>query len=130
MGKRNSLFFRGCGLLEMREGLEYGSRKKKGIRLMEKAKKLAQQGEITKALDCISKLPKDFKWEIKDLILKARLIMLGEHDIQWSLQDVEKALETALEIDPDNLEALVELGYFYSRVMDDEKKGLAFLKRC
>jgi len=96
--------------------------------LIEQARVLAQKGENAKAFNCIARLPKNFKWKIKDLLLKARLIMLADRDVEWSLSDVEEILGTALKIDPDNLETLVELGFFHSRVMDDEKRGLAFFE--
>jgi len=100
------------------------------IACLERAKLLSNKGDFSKALECFSLLPKETQLTIKDLLLKSRLILLSDSDCECPIEKAEEALNQALTIDPENLETLIELGFFYSRIMDDEQKGRAFFERA
>jgi len=97
---------------------------------LDKARELSQNGEYSKALECFSLIPKGVKLGIKDLLLKARLILLSDNSGKSVLAAAEHCLNTALTIDPDNLETLIELGFYQWRVMDNKKAGRAFFDKA
>jgi hypothetical protein len=61
------------------------------------------------------------------LILMSTAGQLSEADI-CSLQEVKEWLELAIEIDPDNINAKVELGHFLDAVMDDHQPAMAMFE--
>ena len=62
------------------------------------------------------------------LIMKSTAIQLAEDACGYSLDDAREALLTALEIDPENSEVLMELGYFYYAVDDNPKESFSFFE--
>lgn len=100
------------------------------IGCLERARQLSNEGNFSKALECFSLLPKGTKLTIKDLLLESRLILLSDNGCECPIGKAEEALNQALAIDPENLETLIEFGFFYSRVMADEQKGQAFFERA
>jgi|SRR5215218_2798414 len=63
------------------------------------------------------------------LVWKSRSFLLSDHS-QFDLGDVEGWLLQALNLDPDYLPALLELGFFYLRVMDDVKRAWPLFERA
>ena len=63
------------------------------------------------------------------LVWKSRSYLLSDHP-RTDLSDVEVWLRRALEIDNDYLPALLELGFFYSRVMDNVKSAWPLFERA
>ena len=100
------------------------------INCLERANLLSNKGDFSKALECFSLLPKETQLTIKNLLFKSRLILLSDSDCEYPMAKAEETLNQALTIDPENLETLIELGFFYSRIMDDEQKGRAFFERA
>ncbi|WP_037585612.1 hypothetical protein [Stenoxybacter acetivorans] len=50
---------------------------------------------------------------------------------RYSFLDMRHLLENALKEESNNIDALIELGYFYSTIMNDDEKGLPFfIKAC
>lgn len=64
------------------------------------------------------------------LVLKARIIQLAEESADYTLEDVEESLLQAIQIEPDNLAAYIELGYFYYAVADQSDRSLSFFERA
>ena len=71
-----------------------------------------------KALLELEKLEQQLDLPPNILVAKAACIQLGSEKTTYTLDDVEAALKKALEIDADNVEALIEIGYFYNYVLD------------
>ena len=64
------------------------------------------------------------------LVWKAICIQLEDsEETQYDLSDVEAALQKALEIDEEYVEALLELGWFYYNVLDDARRAQPFFER-
>jgi hypothetical protein len=67
---------------------------------------------------------------VADLLLKAHIILLGEGNVPgWQIPDAEDALLQALQISPGNAKVLLEIGYFYSRIMDEPNKAVSYFQR-
>jgi hypothetical protein len=71
--------------------------------------------------------------ESSDLwVAKARLMMQDDHpeDHESSgLDDVEKCILKALELEPEHLEALEEAAHFYDVVIPDREKAIMYAQR-
>lgn len=104
--------------------------KNKGHAIMKKAKYFASKEDFKSALECIKKVPENYTWNIKDLLFKARIILLGDKDDEYSISEVQNLLENALDLDKDNIEVLMELGYFYSCQMDDYKNAVYYFNKA
>jgi|SRR5215217_397999 len=63
------------------------------------------------------------------LLWKSRSLLLSDAP-EYELEDVEKWLQQALDLDSDYLPALLELGFFYLRTMDDVKKAWPLFQRA
>jgi hypothetical protein len=61
-------------------------------------------------------------------LMRGNLIQLSEATA-LTLEDVEKSYLTALELNPDCVEAMEDLVHFYYAVMDDKVKTQAILNR-
>jgi hypothetical protein len=95
-----------------------------------KAKEVARRGKYDKAVVFLSEIPDSYNWHCSELIFKASIIQLSDKQNIYSLEDAEKSLSEALVIDPNNIEALVEMGYYQTNVNDDERAGKRFLKKA
>lgn len=71
-----------------------------------------------KALFELAKLEQQHDLPPNVLVAKAACIQLGSGTTTYTLDDAEAALKGALEIDEENVEALIEIGYFYNYVLD------------
>ena len=60
------------------------------------------------------------------LITKARLLMLGD---SATLAQVEDCILKALDLSPNNLEALEEAAHYYDVVAPDRRKAVRYAKR-
>lgn len=63
------------------------------------------------------------------LLWKSRSLLLSDLT-EYELDTVEKWLQQALDLDSDYLPALLELGFFYLRTMDDVKKAWPLFERA
>jgi tetratricopeptide (TPR) repeat protein len=83
-----------------------------------KFKELYYAKQFDEALNEIAILEKKHGLPLDVLIIKGMCIQLGSEKSPYRLDDAESAFKKALEIDPDNLEALIEIGHYY-RAIDD-----------
>ena len=83
-----------------------------------KFKKLYLAEKYDEALKEVAMLEKEYSLPPNLLIIKAACIFLGSGTTAYSLDDAETAYKRALEIDPENVEALIEAGYHYLNVLD------------
>ncbi|UXY54038.1 tetratricopeptide repeat protein [Pseudomonas tohonis] len=60
------------------------------------------------------------------LIMKSTAIQLAEDSQGYTLDDAKEALFSALALDPENPETLMELGYFYYAVEDNTQNSITF----
>ena len=98
--------------------------------IIAKAKEVAKRGEYDKAVVFLSEIPESYNWHCSELIFKASIIQLSDKQNIYSLEDAEKSLNEALVIDPNNIEALVEMGYYQTNVNDDGSAGKRFFKKA
>jgi len=63
------------------------------------------------------------------LILKSRLIQLSNSTLV-DLKEAESALLSAIDQDKENIQALLETGWFYLNVFDDAKKSLEYFYKA
>lgn len=63
------------------------------------------------------------------LLWKSRSLLLSDLP-EYELDDVERWLLQALDLDSDYLPALLELGFFYLRTMDDVKRAWPLFERA
>lgn len=64
------------------------------------------------------------------LVMKSTAIQLAEYSHGYTLQDAREALFFALELDPENPEILMELGYFHYAVDDNPKEAIPFFEKA
>ena len=97
--------------------------------IISKAREAASDEEYEKAIDLISKIPKSYKWSPSDLIFKARVIQLSESQ-NYNLKDVENILENVIKLAPNDVEGLIEMAFFQSRVNDCSKLALKYFNQA
>lgn len=64
------------------------------------------------------------------LVLKSMCIQLGTGEQKYGLSDVENALESALQIDSNCVEALIESAQYWFYVEDDAKRALPLFQKA
>lgn len=62
-------------------------------------------------------------------LLRGQLIQLQREDTKYSLDDVEKSFNMAIELDATYFDALVELMHFYDAVCPDTPKAIEYAKK-
>ena len=96
--------------------------------ILYKIAKLDKADDYDGVLKEIKKLEQNSLLPLNILVLKGTCIRLSDNQDIYSLEDAEKSYKKALAIDPDYVEALIELGYFYLDVMDDAKKAFPYFE--
>ena len=62
-------------------------------------------------------------------VTRARLLMLEDEPLSGSLLDVERCILKALDLAPDNLEAIEEAAHYYDVVAPGRRKAVKHAKR-
>lgn len=63
------------------------------------------------------------------LVIKADVIQLSDKS-HYRLSNAEESLLRAIELEPHNLEAHIELGYFYYATMDQSEKAVPYFEQA
>jgi tetratricopeptide (TPR) repeat protein len=85
--------------------------------------------EFDKALSEIAKIEQDHELAPNILVSKGDCIQLGSGSV-YVLSDAEAAYKRALEIDPEHIEAHIELGFFYLNIMNEGDKALPYFENA
>lgn len=91
---------------------------------------LSAQGKLADTLELIRRSEKQTRLIPSELVLKGGLIQLTPDDGTYELSDAEAAFVQALELDPDYIPALIELGSFYYSVEDNPAKASELFERA
>jgi hypothetical protein len=62
-------------------------------------------------------------------VTRARLLMLEDEPLSRTLRDVEHCILKALDLDPNNLEAIEEAAHYYDVMMANRRKAVMYAKR-
>jgi len=62
-------------------------------------------------------------------ITRARLLMLEDEPLSGSLREVERCIQKALELAPDDLDAIEEAAHFYDIIVPNRRKASTYAKR-
>lgn len=100
------------------------------VNIISKAKKAASNEEYDKAIGLLAQIPESYTWSSSDLVFMSRVIQLSDEDKMYTLKDAEKALKQALDIAPDNIEVLLEIGLYESAVNDNANIALNYLNHA
>ena len=73
------------------------------------------------ALELIEQIPENFRTS-EIFLLKGICIQLSEN-LKFDLNEAEYSFKKAIELDSNNIEAKMELGWFYFNVLDESKKA-------
>ena len=73
------------------------------------------------ALELIEQIPENFRTS-EIFLLKGICIQLSEN-LEFDLNETEVSFKKAIELDSNNIEAKMELGWFYFNVLDESKKA-------
>jgi tetratricopeptide (TPR) repeat protein len=87
---------------------------------LEKIKQLCSSEQFDEALQELESLEKENSLSPNLLVLKATCIQLGKDESLYTLADAETTYKKALEIDPNHVDALNEIGYYYLNVLDKQ----------
>lgn len=97
--------------------------------ILEEAKEYAKNAKYDKAILLLSNISPSFQWSVQDLLFKAQLIQLSDGAV-YSLQDAEDAINEAIKLDSNSVEALIEMGFFKLRVQYAPKVAIEFFKKA
>lgn len=92
-------------------------------------RKLFADGDFDGCLQAFEKLEASRALSPAELVQKARCIQLSTGELA-SVDDAEESLRRALELDPEYLPALLELGWFHHTVRDDPRSALGFFEKA
>jgi Tfp pilus assembly protein PilF len=93
------------------------------------AKAAFADGAIERGLELLQEVATESNLPAHYFLLKSALIQLSTGD-RFSLKDAEEALLRAVEIEPKNVTALTDLGFFYSRVMNRPESAERFFRQA
>jgi tetratricopeptide (TPR) repeat protein len=65
---------------------------------------------------------------VDEFLLRGRSIQLSSETSPYELEDAEKSYLSALELDSENVEARLELGWYYFAVQDDAQRALQYFQ--
>ena len=91
---------------------------------------LVKNEEFDRALMELNILEKNNALPANILVTKGICIQLGSEHIPYNLQDAEMAFKTALEIDDEYIDALIELGCYYNSCEGNAEKALPYFKKA
>ena len=98
---------------------------------MKEIEDLSVQGDYEAAVILLESLLAEYPFVTRMLIRKGELIqLLPEASERGELSDAQEALELAVEIDPQSVEAILELAYFHSAVLDQEMEAAKLFDRA
>jgi tetratricopeptide (TPR) repeat protein len=98
--------------------------------IFRQVERLYKRQLFNEAAKLLKRVPSEYPWTVPQLILKGHIIELSDDSEEWSLADARKSYETALRIDPENVEAMLELGWFHLHVMDNRSKALPYFEKA
>ena len=100
------------------------TKKKDGLDFLNQARTLCASHRWTEALELINILLAGNPLAVNLYLLRSRVIQLLEiPPFDYTLEDALADVEMALKIDPDNLEAKIELYYLSDAVITDQEKS-------
>jgi len=86
--------------------------------IIRKIRKLAIAGKYNEALELLETIPKQYM--TSDMWVKRGIYMqLGDGTDTYSLADAKESFKRAIALNPNNVEAMIELGYFLYAVEDN-----------
>lgn len=97
---------------------------------IEQIKALYREQKFKEALALIETIEKRDSVCPDIFVWKGRCIQLADENIPYQLADAEKAYQAALDIDDEYIPAIIDLGYFYLRVIDDPGRGKSFFEKA
>jgi len=77
--------------------------------------------KFDEALELIEQIPENFRTS-EIFLLKGICIQLSEN-LKFDLHEAEVSFKKAIELDSNNIEAKMELGWFYFNVLDQSKEA-------
>lgn len=89
---------------------------------------LAQAADYDGALETLTRLEFGRRLDPRELVLKGRCVQLGSGQL-FDLNDAEKCFLDALDLDPEYVSALLELGWYYFAVQNDAARALPFFEK-
>jgi len=93
----------------------------------QKAVAAANAGEYDAALDLMTG---GVEFCASDLLLKGKCIQLSRGEKGRQPEDAAAAFKSALELDPEFVPAMIELGWIYYSVFDDAPEGKKYFERA
>lgn len=94
------------------------------IALRQKFDALLEAEKFDDVLALLSDIETQRSLTLRELVIKGRCIQLTSDLESWQLTDAVSAFEKALEIEPDYVPALIELGFFYYAIEDNASRAL------
>lgn len=85
---------------------------------------LSSSQRFDEALKFLGKLEKERELTPYELVTKGRCIQLASEGEGWELEEAANVFKQALEIEPEYVPALIELGFFYFAVEGNASKAL------
>lgn len=90
---------------------------------LDEVKQLYQSEKYKDALSALNEIEKKGFVHPTVLVWKSRCLQLTDDLSLVDLSEIEELLKEALKIDDEYLPALIDLAYFYLRIMDDAQKA-------
>jgi tetratricopeptide (TPR) repeat protein len=84
-------------------------------------KESMRRKKFDEALELIEQIPENFRTS-EIFLLKGICIQLSEN-LKFNLNEAEYSFKKAIELDSNNIEAKIELGWFYFNVLDQSKEA-------
>lgn len=91
---------------------------------------LMEQQKFSELLNLLRRVEMHRDLTPVELVERGRCVQLAPDEGEWSLKEAEEAFKKALQIDPDYISALTEIGFFYYAIEDNSAQALPFFQRA
>lgn len=99
------------------------------IEILCSARELSAKKDYSAALRLLGECSGRLDLSVGYFLLKGRLILLSDGTLH-DLAEAQQCYVNALRIEPDNSEVLLELGFFYSRVLSKPEEGREYFSKA
>ncbi len=99
------------------------------IKAKNKIRKFVKDEKVNKAIEILDDLLLKSQTDTTLIISKACLIQIAE-DCKYTLKDSKELLKLAIKIDPNNIDALLELAYYFYVIEDSSSKTFPAIEKA
>lgn len=92
--------------------------------------RLSTSQRYDEALDLLASAETERQLDAHELVMKGRLIQLASESCQFPLMDAASAFKEALDLEPESIDARVELAWYFHTIEGDHRRAEALFRQA